>query len=244
MLTRHKIFALLALSTTACPSRSGTRATAAPEPTPEPAPAPAAEVAEEPAPAPVASIPQAGPGIPGPELQLARFTTPRELSLHFNEPVTPVGDFDASQFRLSIGASYAEEEYFTLYYYDPGEMEVGEGLLSFDAVAGADTHTLRLELSEPIAGELCEAIVEAAAAEAEMAAEDGGPAPQIGLFLHYDDRSKGGISNRAGARLDDIAPHWVTPPKTEASFSGTVKMTIAAFGPLQCSISGTGRGGS
>ena len=230
---RHRIFAALAVCAVGCKPRPVAAPTTVPAA--EPAPQAQAEEAaepEEPAPEPPKRkkmTRKAEPVVGAPVIKHARLTSPRTLSLHFNEPVVVAEGFDPRQFRLSFSQSYTEEDgYSSLYYYDPAAIEDPELSSDFlDIVVESDL-TIRLELSRPLSRDICE---EAADMMAE-AAQD--PTANGGLFLHYRDEPESGIEDTEGNRLENIAPHWIERRATSTSYIGQRLAPIAAHGPVTC----------
>jgi hypothetical protein len=228
VLTRHRIFAALALCTAACTARAPQATSTCPneastntETIPEAAPSPVVT-------APAKHFTRTTPAQPGaPAIARALLTAPQVVTLHFSEPVTPHVDLDPQQFRLSVGAHEREEDgYSTTYYYDPMGIDEDLPLGAVTEIRVVDDVTLELVLSATIPSDLCDELRK----EAEQRAADA-----IGLYLHFRDTDDIGIADADGHHLADIAPHWVERRARVAAYNGTNLPAIEAVGPIPCS---------
>ncbi len=224
--TRHVIFAVLALCLGGCTGRTPSVASPAGAPAvahAEPAPPPATRVPDIMPQTP----PRTGPGAP--TIERVRITGPQTVLVHFSEPVTVSDALDPHRFRLSLATAYAEGEGDSVtYYYDPGGMADVEHRTRFSSAVVEDAMTLRLQLEQPLAAEVCDVAK-------EMVFDLGmGPGASGGLFLHYRDDGAAGIVDADGFRLDDIAAHWVEREALTAGFEGGELRPISAAGPIDC----------
>jgi hypothetical protein len=229
VLTRHRIFAALALCTAACSQRAPQAQARCPDDAPAkveaPASAPPSTVVAEP-PRRFRQTKAAKAGAPA--IARAHLTAPQVVTLHFSEPVTPDEAFDPQQFRLSVGAHEREKDGYTnTYYYDPLAIDEGAPLGAFVETRVVDEHTLELVLSAPIPSDLCDEL---------QADADATPEAALGLYLHYRDGDTAGIVDADGNHLADIAPHWIERKATIAAYTGTNLPTIEALGPIPCSL--------
>lgn len=232
---RHWIFAALSLGAIACAAR-GPKTTAAICPSP----APRAELHSEPSP----PEPEPGPesaanapvGVPSraavegaPTLRLVRMPAPDTVLLHFNEPVAVSPDLDPRQFRLSLATREREEDGYTgLYYYDPQGEEDPSLATRVAGVVANDEHTLRLLLARPLDRDMCEELNEMVFESAQD------PDVETGLFLHYRDDAAGGVADRDGNRLQDIAEGWARREAISMAYAGVDLPPIEAWGPIGC----------
>jgi hypothetical protein len=158
-----------------------------------------------------------------PHLERASLTSAQEVRLYFSEPVTPTTGFDPRQFRLSMGGHYRDIGYAATYYYEIGTDHDSLDAATFTEIEVVDESTLLLQLAAPIAADACDSDpVDPSAHEI------------TGIFLHYDDRKTGGIVDRDGHHLRDIAEAWVLREADQATYYGVRARPLAALGPIRC----------
>jgi hypothetical protein len=163
----------------------------------------------------VASSPRA----PAPIVRSAKLDK-SGLTIQFSEPVRAAAEVDPNKFRLTF-AYYSKSRPGTYSYYY--EYYGANRALTVYSDVGHTALKTRVEQPDPTKLRIpasAQLDLSAICAEISSAPSNQGRA---GLYLHYSDSGAPGVESAKGARLESIAPYWLTGKDTtvtRGSFEG------------------------